>query len=143
MNTLFHKKTALTIVKTCFYNLEQPAFARKSLITHYQAVRAIRQIQVRHKNRQPDITHFTYRIIIQELTHIVQQQVVPKRNNRGADKTRTRRTTSADQSPASGAKHCQGQESRDGHKNLMAPCAETQTSDSAGIRTEPLDYDKR
>lgn len=36
-----------------------------------------------------------------------------------------------------------GQESRDGHKNLMTPGAETQTSDSAGIRTEPLVYDKR
>ena len=35
------------------------------------------------------------------------------------------------------------QEFRDGHKNLMTPGAETQTSDSAGIRTEPLDYDKR
>ena len=36
------------------------------------------------------------------------------------------------------------QEFRDGHKNLMTPSAETQTSDSAGIRTEPLDYyDKR
>ena len=93
-----------------------------------------------------------YHIIIQELTPIVQQQVVPKCNNRGADQTRTRRTTSADQGTASGAKHCQKQgtriqkrtqESRDGHKNLMAPGAETQTSDSAGIRTESLDYDKR
>ena len=51
MNTLFHEKTAPTIVKTCFYNLEQPAFARKSLNANYQTVRAIRQIQVRQKNR--------------------------------------------------------------------------------------------
>lgn len=56
--------------------------------------------------------HFTYHIIVQELTPIVQQQVVPKRKNRGADQTRTRRTTSADQGPASGAKHCQKQGTR-------------------------------
>lgn len=74
---------------------------------------------------------------------MIQQQVVPKRKNRGADQTRTRRTTSADQGPAGGAQHCQEQEFRDGHKNLMTPGAETQTSDSAGIRTESLDYDKR
>lgn len=56
--------------------------------------------------------HFTYHIIVQELTPIGQQQVVPKRKNRGADQTRTRRTTSADQGPAGGAKHCQKQGTR-------------------------------
>lgn len=57
--------------------------------------------------------HFTYHIIVQELTPIGQQQVVPKRKNRGADQTRTRRrTTSAYQGPAGGAKHCQKQGTR-------------------------------
>ena len=74
---------------------------------------------------------------------MVQQQVVPKRKNRDADQTREQQVQTKSPPVAPNIVRNREQEFRDVHKNLMTPGTETQTSDSAGIRTEPLDYDKR